>query len=183
MRPRKGLKGEAAIVGYVELPPERLNAATPAPFTLEQWALLAAAALDDAGLSAERVDGIVTSHLGPSSMAAAARHTMPAALAVFYPRVLAPRTLAHDLEWREISGMGTLYSYTVARRPVGPHFADAVPQLPAIVEWDEGPRFSTEMVDVSPEDLRVGMRVKPVFCDRQDAKPGEVVTMLRYAPA
>jgi uncharacterized OB-fold protein len=102
---------------------------------------------------------------------------------VFYPRVLAPRTLAHDLEWREISGMGTLYSYTVARRPVGPHFADAVPQLPAIVEWDEGPRFSTEMVDVSPEDLRVGMRVKPVFCDRQDAKPGEVVTMLRYTPA
>ena len=28
---------------------------------------------------------------------------------VFYPRVRAPRTLANDLEWREISGMGTLY--------------------------------------------------------------------------
>lgn len=38
---------------------------------------------------------------------------------VFYPRVLAPRTLADDLEWREISGMGTLYSYTVARDPWG----------------------------------------------------------------
>lgn len=36
---------------------------------------------------------------------------------VFYPRVRAPRTLADDLEWREISGMGTLYSFTVARRP------------------------------------------------------------------
>ena len=70
---------------------------------------------------------------------------------VFYPRVRAPRTLANDLEWREISGMGTLYSYTVARRPVSPHFADAVPQLLAIVEWDEGPRFSTEMVNVDPE--------------------------------
>ena len=62
---------------------------------------------------------------------------------VFYPRVRAPRTLANDLEWRVISGMGTLYSYTVARRPVAPHFADAVPQILAIVEWDEGPRFST----------------------------------------
>ena len=69
---------------------------------------------------------------------------------VFYPRVRAPGTLADDLEWREISGLGTLYSYTVARRPVSPHFADAVPQLLAIVEWDEGPRFSTEMVNVDP---------------------------------
>ncbi|WKG03426.1 Zn-ribbon domain-containing OB-fold protein [Mycolicibacterium sp. HK-90] len=102
---------------------------------------------------------------------------------VFYPRVLAPRTLADDLEWREISGMGTLYSFTVARRPVGPHFADAVPQMLAIVEWDEGPRFSTEMVDVAPEKLSVGMRVRPVFCDYPDASAGAGVTMLRYTRA
>ncbi|CAN3130061.1 Zn-ribbon domain-containing OB-fold protein [Mycobacterium sp. smrl_JER01] len=98
---------------------------------------------------------------------------------VFYPRVRAPRTLADDLQWREISGMGTLYSYTVARRPVGPHFADAVPQLLAIVEWDEGPRFSTELVDVEPDDVVIGMRVKPVFCDY----PDHDVTMLRYTAA
>ena len=91
---------------------------------------------------------------------------------VFYPRVRAPRTLADDLEWREISGMGTVYSFTVARRPVGPHFTDAVPQLLAIVEWDEGPRVTTELVNV-------GMRVRPVFCDY----PEHDVTMLRYEPA
>ncbi|OWM05234.1 transporter [Mycolicibacterium peregrinum] len=68
MKPRRGLQGDAAIVGYVELPPERLSKASPAPFTLEQWALLAAAALEDAGLSAEEVDGIVTSHLGESEI-------------------------------------------------------------------------------------------------------------------
>ncbi|OBB25572.1 transporter [Mycolicibacterium peregrinum] len=68
MRPRRGLQGDAAIVGYVELPPERMTKAAPAPFTLEQWALLAAAALEDAGLSAEEVDGIVTSHLGESEI-------------------------------------------------------------------------------------------------------------------
>ncbi|HEV7578814.1 MAG TPA: OB-fold domain-containing protein [Mycobacterium sp.] len=102
---------------------------------------------------------------------------------VFYPRVRAPRTLADDLEWREISGMGTLYSFTVARRPVSPHFADAVPQLLAIVEWDEGPRFSTEMVlpadRADPAELSVGMRVRPVFFDY----PEHDVTMLRYEPA
>lgn len=68
MRPRRGLQGDAAIVGYVELPPERMSKASPAPFTLEQWALLAAAALEDAGLAAEQVDGIVTSHLGESEI-------------------------------------------------------------------------------------------------------------------
>jgi len=63
-----GLRGEAAIVGYVELPPERMNASTPGLFTLEQWAELSAAALDDAGVPAESVNGIVTSHLGESEI-------------------------------------------------------------------------------------------------------------------
>jgi uncharacterized OB-fold protein len=98
---------------------------------------------------------------------------------VFYPRILAPGTLADDLEWREISGLGTLYTYTVAERPVAPPFADDVPQVLAIVEWDEGPHFSTEIVNAAPGDLAVGMRVKPVFFDY----PGDDVTMLRYEPA
>jgi uncharacterized OB-fold protein len=98
---------------------------------------------------------------------------------VFYPRVRAPRTLADDLEWREISGIGTLYSYTVAHRPVSPHFADAVPRLLAIVEWVEGPRFSIEMVNAEPADLSVGMQVRPVFFDY----PEHDVTVLRYESA
>lgn len=98
---------------------------------------------------------------------------------VFYPRVRAPRTLADDLQWREITGMGTLYTYTVARRPVSPHFADAVPQILAIVEWDEGPRFSTELVNVDIDNVTIGMRVRPVFFDY----PEHDVTMLRYEPS
>lgn len=98
---------------------------------------------------------------------------------VFYPRVLAPGTLADDLEWREISGLGTLYTFTIARKPVSPHFADSVPQLVAVVQWDEGPRLSTELVNVAPEDITVGMRVRPVFFDY----PDDDVTLLRYEPA
>ena len=62
---------------------------------------------------------------------------------VFYPRVLAPGTLADDLEWREISGAASLHTYTVAHKPVAPHFADGVPHVPAIAQWDEGPHFAT----------------------------------------
>src|ERR1700761_2402775 len=77
---------------------------------------------------------------------------------VFYPRTLAPGTLADDLEWREIDGGGTLYTYTVARRPTGPPWTEKSPQLLAVVEWDAGPRVSTELVDVDPDDIRIGMR-------------------------
>ncbi|MEH3140825.1 MAG: thiolase family protein [Mycobacterium kyogaense] len=63
-----GLRGEAAIVGYVELPPERMKGAGVAPFMIEQWAQLAAAALADAGLSGADVDGIVTTHLAESEI-------------------------------------------------------------------------------------------------------------------
>ncbi|AAS06852.1 thiolase family protein [Mycobacterium avium subsp. paratuberculosis K-10] len=63
-----GLRGEAAIVGYVELPPERLSKASPAPFVLEQWAEPGAAALQDAGLPGEVVNGIVASHLAESEI-------------------------------------------------------------------------------------------------------------------
>jgi Predicted nucleic-acid-binding protein containing a Zn-ribbon len=98
---------------------------------------------------------------------------------VFYPRTLAPRTLADDLEWREISGEGTLYTFTVARRPTAPFWADQVPQLLAVVQWDEGPRLTTELVNVDPDDIRIGMRVRPVFTP--DPETG--MTLLRYEPA
>jgi len=98
---------------------------------------------------------------------------------VFYPRILAPGSLADDLEWREIDGAGTLYTFTVARRPTGPPWAELVPQLLAVVQWDAGPRISTELVGVAPGDIRIGMRVMPVFYDL----PETGITLLKYRPA
>jgi uncharacterized OB-fold protein len=98
---------------------------------------------------------------------------------VFYPRVLAPGTLADDLQWRRISGAGTLVSFAVAQRPVAPQFADAIPHLLGVVQWDEGPRLATELVDIEPAQLRVGMAVSPVFTDQTDAD----ITLLHYTAA
>ena len=53
---------------------------------------------------------------------------------------------------------------------------NTVPQIPAVVEWDEGPRFATELVDVEPTELQIGMPVVPVFTDHPEAG----VTLLRY---
>lgn len=56
-----GLRGDAAIVGIVEEKSERKFTGTPS-FSIEQWADLAARALDDAGLSHKDVNGIVCAH-------------------------------------------------------------------------------------------------------------------------
>lgn len=95
---------------------------------------------------------------------------------VFYPRLLAPRTLADDLEWREASGLGTLYTFTVARYPTWTAWADDVPQLIGVVQLAEGPRLTTEIVGVPPQDLYVGMPVRAVYC----TDPGAPVTLLRF---
>ena len=62
-----GLRGEAAIVGFVELAPER-KPTRPPMLTLEQWARLAKSAIDDAGLHPRSVNGFVTSGIAESSM-------------------------------------------------------------------------------------------------------------------
>ena len=82
---------------------------------------------------------------------------------IFYPRRHCPGCLAHDLSWREAGGGATLYSYTVTRIATLPDFADEMPQMLAVVELDEGVRVNTNLVGLAEEQVRVGMRLKPVF--------------------
>lgn len=98
---------------------------------------------------------------------------------IYYPRNLAPGTLADDIEWREAAGTGVVYTFTVARRPTAPAWEGASPQLIAVVELDEGPKVTTELVGIAPEAVRIGLRVLAVFED----VPGSAVTLLRFAPA
>jgi uncharacterized OB-fold protein len=100
-------------------------------------------------------------------------------LSFFYPRSNCPRCLSAALDWTEVSGLGRLYTYTVARRPTAPMFQDEAPQKIAVVELDEGPRLTTTLVNVDEKDIQVGMRLRPVFED----VPGREVTLLRYGPA
>jgi acetyl-CoA acetyltransferase len=62
-----GLRGEAAIVGIAEYPHQRKYVG-PRKFTLEQWAELTRMALDDAGLRARDIDGIVCSDIREAGM-------------------------------------------------------------------------------------------------------------------
>jgi len=96
---------------------------------------------------------------------------------VFYPRTRCPSCLSDLLIWREVSGRGVLYTYTLARQPTAPHFADETPQQLAVVELDEGVRMTSTLVNVEPSDIVIGMRLQPYFDQVTDD-----VTLLRYQP-
>jgi hypothetical protein len=96
---------------------------------------------------------------------------------VFYPRSHCNNCLSPNLTWRQVSGNGTLYTFTVARRPTAPQFADDIPQLIIVVELDEGVRINSVMVNIAPEVLTVGMAVRPVFHLQDGA------TLLFFEPA
>jgi uncharacterized OB-fold protein len=86
-----------------------------------------------------------------------------------YPRPFCPFCWSADVEWHEVAGRGTLYTYSVVYRNDLPPFDEWGPYVPAVVELEEGPRLMTNIVDADPESLSVGMPVEVRFRDLTDA--------------
>ncbi len=95
----------------------------------------------------------------------------------FYPRAFSPGSLEPGTEWVEASGRGVLYSYTVDRRGTAPAFAARAPYVIGIVELEEGPRMTTNIVECAIEDVRIGMAVEAVYEDID-----EQVTLVQFRP-
>lgn len=95
---------------------------------------------------------------------------------IWYPRRFCPACASTDVTWEEVSGRGTVYSFTVMRRGAGP-YADAAPYVIAYVELEEGPRVLTNVVGVQPDQVEVGQAVQVVF---DPAGDGEA--LYRFAP-
>ena len=72
-----------------------------------------------------------------------------------YPRSIAPGTGSVDLEWIELSGLGTVYSTTTVG--VRPPAAD---YNVVLVDLDEGCRMMSRVDGVAPDAVSIGMRVK-----------------------
>lgn len=76
-----------------------------------------------------------------------------------YPRPVSLYTGRHTIEWREASGKGTVYSWTVTRSPWPGHEARA-PYICAYVDLVEGVRFLCNLVDCSEDEVTIGMPVE-----------------------
>jgi uncharacterized OB-fold protein len=67
-----------------------------------------------------------------------------------------------DIEWREVSGKGTVFSYTIAHRGP-PAFQGKEPYAIASVTLDVGVNLIANLINCKAEDLKVGMKVKPYW--------------------
>jgi uncharacterized OB-fold protein len=89
------------------------------------------------------------------------RRCMACGEAHWYPRAVCPFCESTDTAWREGSGRGTIYSYSVMRRA-------KVPYAVAFVTLEEGPTMMTNLVDCDFDALRIGQLVKLAITRRDD---------------
>ena len=90
----------------------------------------------------------------------------------WYPRALCPFCFSEKTVWEESPGEGVIYSYSVMHRsPSGPYAI-------GYVTLKEGPAVLTNFVDVAPDGLSIGQKVKVKFQPTENGPPVPV-----FAPA
>jgi len=77
------------------------------------------------------------------------------------PRPMCPSCRSLEWDTLEASGRGTVYSFVMPRHPQLPWFDDGY--IVALVELEEGTRLVTNLVDVMPEAVHIGMPVRVRF--------------------
>ena len=68
-----------------------------------------------------------------------------------------------DSDWQEVSGRGEVYTFTIVHRPIAAE--QELPFLVAVIalEGSGGLRMISNLVDVKPEDVSIGMPVEVCF--------------------
>jgi len=81
----------------------------------------------------------------------------------FYPRANSIYTgRRSDIEWREVSGKGEVFTFTIARRCREP-FRGHEPFFIVLVTLDEGVNVMANVVNCSLEEMKIGLRMKPYW--------------------
>lgn len=86
----------------------------------------------------------------------------------FWPRPVSVHTGRREMDWREVSGRGRLYAWTVVHVPVR-GLEDAAPYIVAAIDLEEGARIAARLVRAAAEDLSPGMKVRVAWEPLSDA--------------
>jgi uncharacterized OB-fold protein len=81
------------------------------------------------------------------------------------PRPMCPHCHSLSIEVVELSGHGTLYSYSVLHHPQHPAFD--YPVLAALVDLEEGVRMVSNLAGIEPNDIRIGMPLEVEFQEQE----------------
>jgi uncharacterized protein len=94
------------------------------------------------------------------------------------PASVCPKCGSSPLVWKPATGLGTVYSFTVARHSFHVMVDDFLPYVIAVIALDDVPvRLISNVLGISPEDMHVGLPVSVVW---DEAKPGVVIP--RFQP-
>jgi uncharacterized OB-fold protein len=66
------------------------------------------------------------------------------------------------MEELKLKGTGKVLTYTIIYTP-SEHFIGQSPYPIAIIQLDEGPKITAQIVDCEIDDVKIGMRVKSTF--------------------
>ena len=95
---------------------------------------------------------------------------------IWYPRRFCPFCGSRSVTYTDVSGRGTVYTFTIMRRGDGP-FRPLAPYVLAYVRLDEGPVVMTNIVGVDPESVEIGQQVAVVW-----EPAGETDNIPRFTP-
>jgi uncharacterized OB-fold protein len=108
----------------------------------------------------------------------ALQHCQDCGAYVFYPSFVCDQCLSTNLSWADVSGRGTVESFTTVYRAFAEEFAGYVPYTVALIRLEEGVNLLSWLVNVAPEDARIGMPVEVLF----EAVSDEI-SLHRFQPA
>jgi uncharacterized OB-fold protein len=97
---------------------------------------------------------------------------------VHYPLSTCNRCQSFDLKWEAVSGLGTVYTFTVVHREFAPGIMP--PFVAALVELNEqvGLRMMTNLVNCKVKDIHIGLPVRVIYHDIS-----EEITLPYWEPA
>ena len=85
----------------------------------------------------------------------------------FPPRPSCGECGSEKLKWTDLSGRGRVYSFTVIRQVVGgpavKAFERDIPYVVALIDLDEGPRITSNIIGCPVETVKIDMPVEVVF--------------------
>lgn len=99
--------------------------------------------------------------------------------ALRYPAsAFCPHCLSGEAGWEQVSGRGAVYSWIVMHQIYDPAFRDVAPYNVAIVELEEGPRLTTNIIGCPNDAIQIGMPVVVAYEGVTDE-----VTLAKFRPA
>ncbi len=79
------------------------------------------------------------------------------------PKAMCSSCHSFNMGWELMSGRGTVYSYIVTRQPIHPALVGHTPFATAQIQLEEGPIVTSNIIDVPPDEITIGLPVRATF--------------------